>query len=208
MLVKDVTFLRDSQLFNINGLEQKRVDLVLVKLIQPQCPKKTRPGIFFINTGQKIFFMRHSKASQLKKFYDRFVIFKGKTIQREIILYRKIRPTAKVATFCDKAIYGTVRNPVTKSPIFNVNIFLYPLKCSKPLVSTISNASGDYLIESIPAGAYRITASKLGYYTFHAKFTIEGNHQFHAIDMQLSPKSIIDCNRKPQKNTRRMEQKF
>jgi hypothetical protein len=206
MLIKDVTFLKDSQLFNISGKEQKRVDLVLVKLIQPQYPKKFQPSLFFINTGQKIFSMRHSKPSHHKKFCDSLVIFREKTILREIIFYEKSRPTAKVATFCDIAIYGTVRNPVTKSPIFNVNIFLYPLQCSNPLVSTISNISGDYLIESIPAGAYRITASKLGYYIFRAKFTIESNQRFSEIDIQLFPKSNMDCKWKTQNNG--MESRF
>jgi hypothetical protein len=202
MLIKDVTFLKDSQLFNINGKEQKRVDLALVKLIQPQCPKKIRTSLFFINTGQKFFSMRHSKPSPFQKNCDRFVIFRGKTILQKIIFDRKSRPTAKAAIFCDQAIYGTVRNPLTKKPLFNVNLLLYPLQCSKPLVSTISNASGNYLIESIPAGAYRITASKPGYYIFRAKFTIASNHQFNALNMQLFPKSNMDCERgKPKNNT-------
>jgi hypothetical protein len=206
MLIKDVTFLKDSQLFNINDKEQKQVDLVLVKLIQPQGPKKIRPGIFFINTGQKIFSMRHSKTCQLKEFYNRFVVFKGKTILREIIFYGKKRSTPETTTFCDQAIYGTVRNPITKNPLFNVNIVLYPLRCSQPLVSTISNASGDYLIESLPAGAYRITASKLGYYLFRTKFTIESNRQFSKIDIQLFPKSNMNCKWKTHAN--RMESRF
>jgi hypothetical protein len=201
MLIKDVTFLKDSQPFDIDSREQKRVDLVLVKLIPPQRIKKIQPSFFFMNTSQKIFSTRHTKPSQLKCF-ERLIIINGRTIPREIIFYGKSRPTAKVAIFCNHAIYGTVQNPITKSPIFNVNILLYPLKRSQPLVSTMSNASGDYLIESLPAGAYQIMACKQGYYTFRAKFTIVSNHQFNAINMQLFPKSIMNCKKeKPKNNT-------
>jgi hypothetical protein len=198
MLIKDVTFLKDSPLFNIGGMEQKRVDLVLIKLIQPQCPKKIRPGFFFMDTGPKIFSMRRAKAGQLKEFFDRGVCG-GKIILREMPFCKKNRSPAEEDFFFDNAVYGTVNNPRTQRPILNVQILLYPFQCSRPFVSTVSNVSGGYLIESIPTGAYRITASKPGYYTFRARFAIERNQQFNAINMQLFPKSIIDLEKEKPK---------
>jgi hypothetical protein len=206
MLIKDMTFLKDSQRFKIDCREQKRVDLVLVKLIQPQHPKKIRTSIFFSNAAQKFFSLRHSKPSQFKKFCDRYVIFRGKTIIREIIFYGKSRPTPIVIPFCDKTIYGTARNPITKHPLFNVNIFLYPLQSSNPIVSTISNASGNYLIESIPVGVYQITASKPNYYIFRVNFTLEINQRFRKIDIQLLSKTNMHCQMESPRH--KMEQKF
>ncbi|MGD8401160.1 MAG: carboxypeptidase-like regulatory domain-containing protein [Bacillota bacterium] len=122
-----------------------------------------------------------------------------------MILYKKSRPTAKAKKkiFCDQAIYGTTLNPITQIPIFNAHILLYPLKCSQPLVSTMSNASGHYLIESIPAGVYRLTASKPGYYIFRAKCAIASNRQFSAIDIQLLRKPTRNC--KGKARDKRME---
>jgi len=80
-------------------------------------------------------------------------------------------------------INGVVTDAESEYPLEQVSVYLPQLERG-----TVSDAEGNFEIGNLPGGTYKLVASYIGYTTYSANITINGNTP--SLDIRLLPSAI------------------
>ncbi len=84
-------------------------------------------------------------------------------------------------------IKGHVREKKTKSPLVGADIFIEGTS-----LGSLSDTSGDYIIEDVPAGKYKVAAYEIGYVSTDEKVDIASDTSVAVLNFSLAEKPITE----------------